>query len=567
MNSNDQPWRKSYDPWIQPDLPPTNDTVLDILDRMFDGFPNRAAWHFLGTARTFGQLAEDSRRFAHFLAEAGCSPGDVIGINLPNTPQYIIAMVGALRAGCAVTGVSPLLSAKEMAHQLEDSGAKVLVTLDATYEQRFMKVQEELPRVTHTVVTSVGDFLPPLKRFIGKAIGKIPTGKALPVPGKNLVFFMDLVRNHPPDAPQVETGPEDLAFIQYTGGTTGLPKGAELTHGNLAANHEHFANWSNRAPGEDVSCSGFPFFHLAGLSLCISSLGLATTQIIIPDPRNTKLICRQIARYKPTFLVNVPSLYQMLLDTPAFHTIDFSSFERFSGCISAAAPLPAESYRALEKVVGEGHVIELYGMTETGPVISMNPGEGKKKVSSVGLPCPRTAIKLVDLETGTREVPLGEEGEVIAKGPQVMRGYHNQPEETAKALRQFEGETWMYTGDVGRMDEDGYLFLVDRAKDMIIVGGYKVFSIEAEEELYDHPAVEYCAIIGLPNPGRPGSELVKAVIQVTGDYENKDREELKEEIVAFCRNCMAPYKVPKIVEFIEEMPLTPVGKVDKKALR
>ncbi len=562
-----RPWLKSYDPWVQADLPPSQDTLLDLVDRVFEAFPNRAAWHFLGTTRTFGQLREDSCRFAHFLAEAGCGPGDVVGIHLPNTPQYIIAALGALRAGCVVTGVSPLLSATEMAHQLVDSGTKVLVTLDAAYEQRFVQVHEKLPDLTHTVVTGIADFLPPHKRFLGKLTKKIPTGKTLPVPGKKLVFFMDLLQKHPPKAPELQIGPDGLAFIQYTGGTTGLPKGAELTHANSVANHEHFAHWTRTACGEDVSCSGFPFFHVAGLSFCIGSLGLGTTQIIIPNPRDTKFICQQIARYQPTFLVNVPSLFQMLLAEPAFHTIDFAAIEGFNFCLSAAAPLVAESYRALEQVVGEGRVVELYGMTETSPVLTLNPTKGKKKIGSVGLPGPRTMVKLVDLETGTREVPLGQEGEIIAKGPQVMRGYHNKPEETEKVLRELEGETWIYTGDVGRMDEDGYLFLVDRAKDMIIVGGYKVFSREAEEKLYEHPAVEYCAFVGLPNPDRPGSELVKAVIQPTQAAQAQDPDELEQEIITFCRRCMAPYKVPKIIEFVEAIPLTPIGKVDKKALR
>jgi acyl-CoA synthetase (AMP-forming)/AMP-acid ligase II len=253
----------------------------------------------------------------------------------------------------------------------------------------------------------------------------------------------------------------------------------------------------------------------------------------------------------------------MLLAEPAFKELDFTNLV---SCMSGASPFPLESLRALEGLVGEGKIVEVYGMTEASPLLTSNPMT-KHKIGSVGVPIQSTLIKLVDLETGTEEVAPGEEGELIASGPQIMKGYRNKPEETAHALREFEGRLWMYTGDVAKMDEDGFFTIVDRAKDMLIVGGYKVFSREVEETLYEHPAVKFCAIVGLPNPDRPDSEIVKALIQLDEASENKDHDSLKKDIADFCTENMAPYKRPKQIVFVDELPLTAVGKVDKKALR
>jgi long-chain acyl-CoA synthetase len=298
--------------------------------------------------------------------------------------------------------------------------------------------------------------------------------------------------------------------------------------------------------------------------LAMTALAFAGTQILVPNPRDTDHICKEIDRYRPTILVNVPTLYLMLMENKRFQRLDFSPL---AFCMSGASPFPVESIRSLEQIVGEGKVVEVYGMTETSPLITCNPRFGKKKIGTVGLPLPNTRVKLADLETGTREVAWGEEGELIVQGPQVMKGYLNRPEETAHALREFQGERWMHTGDVARMDEDGYFTVVDRAKDMLNVGGYKVFSREVEEKLYDHPAVDLCAIIGIPNPQRPGSELVKLVVQKSQAFKDQPEETLKQDILNFARENLSPYKVPKMIEFMDSLPLTPVGKVDKKALR
>ena len=379
-----------------------------------------------------------------------------------------------------------------------------------------------------------------------------------------MIPFPRILDRYPPTPVDLKVPPESTCLIQYTGGTTGLPKGALLTHRNIVANIFQGKTWFHMEPGREIFLSGFPFFHLAGLMLAMTTLALAGTQVLIPNPRDTDHICKEIERYHPTILVNVPTLYLMLMDNPRFRNLDFS---RLAFCLSGASPFPADSIRALEEIVGAGKLAEVYGMTETSPLITANPHEGPKKIGTVGLPLPNTRVKLADLETGTREVPLGEEGELLVQGPQVMQGYLNRPEETAHALRQFQGEVWMHTGDVARMDEAGYFTIVDRAKDMLNVGGFKVFSREVEERLYAHPAIDLCAIIGIPNPKRPGSELVRLVVQVAPAYKGHPEDELKKKILDYARENLSPYKVPKIVEFVETLPLTPVGKVDKKALR
>ena len=375
---------------------------------------------------------------------------------------------------------------------------------------------------------------------------------------------MDVMASHANQVPSVDIAQTDTCLVQYTGGTTGLPKGVELTHGNIVTNIIQIVNWIDYQYGQEVMCSAFPLFHMAGLMVCMASLTQNTPQCLIPDPRNTKHICNEIKKYHPTAMTNVPSLYQMLMETPGFEALDFSQCKAF---ISGAAPFAVESIQAFEAIVGQGKVLEVYGMTETSPIMTGNPLKGQKKIGSVGIPVQSTRIKLVDIETGTKEVAVGEEGELIVNGPQVMKGYLNKPEETDHAIRDFQGEKWLYTGDVARMDEDGYFSIADRVKDMLIVGGYKVFSREVEEKLYKHPAVEFCAIVGLPHPDRPGSEIVKAVIQKAADAGEEDAAALEEDIIAFCKENMAPYKIPKIVEFVDEIPLTAVGKVDKKALR
>ncbi len=564
VGRNASPWTNSYDEGVVQHLPIPEATYVDLLNQSFAMKPERAALHYMGATITFRELDNLSLKFAAYLKAKGLGPGDVVGINLPNIPEYPIALVGALRAGCSVTGISPLLTAKEMEYQINDSGAAAIVIMDTLFEERLCKIKDTIPGLKHIVVASVGTYLPRLKKILGTLLKKIPKGKIIPITGKEVLPFTRAIEGQLPVSRTAGITPEDTCLIQYTGGTTGMPKGTILTHANLVANHTHAREWVRFELGEDVLCSGFPYFHLAGLAFGMLAMATANTQCLIPDPRDTKLICKEIANHKATVIAMVPTLYQMLLDDPAFGKIDFSPLKI---CISGAAPFSVDAINAMEAVVGKGKVLEVYGMTEASPLLTMNPFYGKKKIGSVGVPIQNTILKLVDLETRETEVGFNEEGEIIASGPQIMKGYHNKPEETEQAIRDFNGRKYFFTGDIGKMDEDGYLYIVDRAKDMLIVGGYKVFSREVEETLYQHPDVEFCAIVGVPDKKRPGSEIVKAVIQPSSAARSKDKEKLKKDIIAYCRENKAPYKVPKIVELVDEIPLTAVGKVDKKALR
>jgi long-chain acyl-CoA synthetase len=498
--------------------------------------------------------------------ENGMKKGDVLGINIVNIPEYVIGILGALKAGIIVSGVSPLLSAVQIEYQLNDlaaGGKKVaLLTLDAVFAGHITKIYTKIPSLKLVITTSVGGFMPKMLAKLGKMVGKIPKGKVTPLEGITVFEYHKHVKGkYTNDLPDVKVTPDDIAFIQYTGGTTGPPKGAKLSHRNFVADIKIFQHWLSWEFGAGFGLSGFPFFHIAGLFTCANVIMLAWSQCLIPNPRDTDHIIKEMLKYRPTVLANVPTLYQMLLKNPKFKKIDK---EMIDYAISAAAPFPKESQEIFEGVIGKGKLIELYGMTETSPLTVGNPSKGKKKLGHVGLPFPNVDFKLVDPETG-KEVPLGEAGEICVKGPMVMEGYHNKPEETKKAI---DSNGYMHTGDVGIMDEEGYVRIADRTKDMIIVGGFKVFSAKLEDTLTKHPAIEMVATIGVPNPDRPGSEIVKAFIQISPDYKyDGDEETLKNEIFAFAKENCSPYEVPKIIEFTEELPLTTVGKVDKKILR
>jgi long-chain acyl-CoA synthetase len=334
-----------------------------------------------------------------------------------------------------------------------------------------------------------------------------------------------------------------------------------LTHRNCVSDILIVQKWLSWERGAKIALSGFPFFHIAGTFFLENCMYLGWGQVLIPDPRDTLTICNEIKKYQPTALVNVPSLFQLLIANRKFKRLDHSKLEV---CISAASPFPVESQKQLESIVGEGKLLEVYGMTETSPLTTMNPYQKKRKLGSIGLPLLNTELKLTDPETG-KEVPLGEPGEICVRGPMVMTGYYNKPEETKKAI---DKDGYMHTGDVAIMDEEGYLRIVDRTKDMIIVGGFKVFSTKVEDIIAKHPAVGMIALVGIPNPERPGSEFVKAFIQINSEYQyDGNKEALKDDIIKFAKENCSPYEIPKFIEFSEELPLTIVGKIDKKALR
>ncbi len=560
-------WKKNWDSDVH-DLDPKlfETTYTEAIQRTFKEVPNKVALAFQGLEITYGELDKYANSLANALIDHGFRKGDVVAVNLPNIPEYVIALVGILRAGCILSGLSPLMSEVQMQYQINDLGEGgknvALITLDAIFAGRLVKIASKLPQLKLVLTTSVIGIFPKEQQEKIKAVQEIPSGEVTPLEGKTVLdIHDDVFANYPTDPPNVKNNPDDIAFIQYTGGTTGPPKGAMISHKNTISNIMCIRLWLNWEWGTGTALSGFPFFHIAGLTVCESFIYLGWTQCLVPDPRNALSICNQIKQYNPSGLVNVPSLYQILINFKKFKRLDHSNLEI---CISAASPFPIESQKQLESIVGEGKLLELYGMTELSPVATMNPSKGKRKLGTVGMPIQNVDLKIVDPET-EKAVPLGEPGEIWVKGPLVMQGYYNKPEETKKTITP---DGYMKTGDVGIMDKDGYIRIVDRTKDMLIVGGFKVFSSKVEDTLTEHPAIGSMAIIGEPNPDRPGSEIVNAYIQLDPDYKYDGNEEaLKEDIINFAKDKCAPYEIPKKIHIIKELPLTAVGKVDKKLLR
>ncbi len=547
-------WLKNYDPGVGPEVDIRGRSLCEVFEEMGGRFAERPALNYLGMTMRYRELMTWADRFACGLSEKGLGKGDVVALNLPNVPHYVIALVGALKAGCVVSGLSPLFTPDEMAYQLNDSRAQALVSLDTLFESVFLRVADKAESLRFVLRAGVFDFL-------AKDV-KTPPGSSLA--GREVIGFVDFCRSWPAEARPADLTRDDPAFILYTGGTTGAPKGAVLTHGNMLANLSQFDAWLGLDRGTERNLAAFPMFHAAGNFICCATLFLGGEQTLIPNPRDLKHLIKEWGDLRPTWGILSPSLYTMLLNEESFRQLDFSMMK---ACFSGSAPFSVEGMNAVEALVGKGKVTEGLAMTECSPIFTVNPFKGRKKVGSVGVPVPSTLVKIVDLETGDLEMPLGEPGEIVVHGPQVMKGYHNKPEETAHAVRDHDGKRWMHTGDVGYMDEDGYIWVVDRLKDMVVVGGYKVFSTEVEGKFYQHPAITFCAIIGVSNPERPGSEFVKLVVQKSEAYKDRPDEEVKEELTTFARERLAPYKVPKIIEIVDAMPLTAVGKVNKKALR
>jgi len=552
-----KPWLKHYDDHVKEKLQYPEKTYARLYHEVTAQIPGRVALYYMGRGITYHELDNLANRFAHFLKASGLKPGDTVGVNLPNIPAYYISLLGIQKAGCVLTGVSPLLQPKELEYQLNDSGAKLLVTLDAL----FPKVATVAGRTGLKTITvaSIADFLSPLKRGLGKLLKKIPGGKITFISGIRAARLSDDLQQVPSDRIEEPLDPESPCLMQYTGGTTGPPKGAVLTHRNIVSQLQQVINWLDFTPGaESTLLSAFPLFHQAGLFLAMLTFTIGGTQVAVPNPRDLDFLISAMKTYRPNGVVNVPTIFLELLKKPKFRELDFSGVEWF---ISGAAPFPPEYIKEFEDVVGKDKLVEVLGMTETSPVHMGLPLYGTKKPGSVGIPFPDTEVKLVDPET--REiVPVGEPGELVVKGPQVFTvGYHNKPDETAETLK----DGWIFTGDICQMDEDGYFYVVDRVKDMVIVSGYKVFTRTVDDVLMEHEDVDMAATIGLPDPNRPGSEIVATAVVLKPGVEKSDAT--RENIIRYMRDKVAPYKVPKRIEFMEELPVSAVGKVLKRELR
>ena len=543
-----RPWLKHYDYWIQPHNNYPRQPLYEILRMATTNVPDATATIFLGAELTFAQIKERTDKFATALAGLGINQGDRVGIMLPNCPQYVIATFAVLRLGATVVNVNPLYTPRELSVVAKDSGLRTLIVLDSLLPVATAVNEQSSPEflIQTLIVTSAAEY----------------SAAAVPCPKfEGTHRLSDLIEDVMEVVlPHVKIDAEaDVAVLQYTGGTTGTPKGAMLTHYNIFANVVQAEGWVFRTSGrgENTYLLVIPYFHIYGFTVgLISGVWHGVRQVLIPK-YDVEALLTAIRDYTPTYFPGVPTIYISLLNHPRVKEYRLDRVRAFN---SGSAPLPLEVLEQFERVTG-GTLCEGYGLSEASPVTHTTASLARRKPGSIGLPLPDTDCKIVDLETGEREVPIGEEGELCIAGPQVMLGYWNCREETARTLRTDEnGRRWLYTGDVARMDEDGYFYIVQRKKDMIIVSGFNVYPSEVEGVLYMHPAVQEAAVIGVPDSYR--GEAVKACI-VLKQGAHLSEEELKRH----CESNLAEFKVPRIFDFRENLPKTAVGKILHRVLR
>ena len=538
-------WIKHYDKGVRPNLEYPEMPLYDLLDNSAEKFPDKVALDFIGKEITYRQLKEASERIAGYLKNIGVKKGDRVILDLPNTPHYVIAYFGVLKAGGTVVQCNPLYTEREVRHIAENSEAKVAFCIESVYP-KLKKLKEEgiLEKI---IVCRVEDYLKFPLNFLYKFKKEKVELKG------DFDFWKDAAKSEPIEKAVKVDPKKDVAVFQYTGGTTGLPKAAMLTHFNLVANVYQILEWLPDLSEKDVFAGVLPYFHVYGMTTSMNApIALGAKIVLIPDPRDIKRILDSIEKHRITIFCGVPTLFNAINNFPGVEKRDLSSVK---ACISGSAPLPIEVKREFERLTG-GKLVEGYGLSETSPVTHANPIYGVNKEGSIGLPFPDTYAVIVDDEG--RILPIGEVGELAIKGPQVMKGYYKMEEETAKALV----NGWLLTGDMAKMDEDGYFYIVDRKKDVIIAGGYNIYPREVEEVLYEHPAVLEAAVVGVPDEYR--GETVKAFIVLKPEYKGKVTEK---EIEQFCRERLAAYKVPKIIEFRDELPKSAVGKILRRVLR
>ena len=542
----EKPWLAHYDPGVPPEIQVPDIPLWRFLEESARRFPQNVALEFLGKTLSYQELWGLARRFAQGLKDLGVRPGDRVAIMLPNSPQFVIAFYGTLLAGGVGVNVNPLYTPRELRHQLADAGAETLVILDHLLP-RYLEVEKEVP-VKRVVVTGIKDFLPFPKNLLyplllrrkgeaPKALEGLPW-RAFLRPGTPRPVPLDL---------------DDLALLQYTGGTTGLAKGAMLTHRNLSANALQVRAWiPDFREGEEVVLGAIPFFHVYGMTVAMNLALLGGAKLVLLPRPEIKAIVEAIEKHQVTLFPGVPTLYVAFNNFPGIEKRNVKSIRI---CLSGAAPLPVEVAKRFEELTG-ARLIEGYGLSEASPVTHSNPVLGLIKKGSIGMPFPGVDAKVVDEEG--KELPPGEVGELAVKGPNVMKGYWNRPEETQKTLK----DGWLFTGDLAKMDEDGYFYIVDRKKDMIIAGGYNIYPREVEEVLYQHEAVQEAAVVGVPDPYR--GETVAAFLVLKPEYQGKVSEK---DIERFCRQNLAAYKVPRIIQFRESLPKSSVGKILKRELQ
>ncbi|MBN2028575.1 MAG: long-chain fatty acid--CoA ligase [Actinobacteria bacterium] len=557
----DKIWLDHYPEGVPMQVELPDMSLGQMLEKTAAEYPDNVAVIFINNKITYARLDEMSNRFANVLEKLGVRKGDRVGLHMPNTPQMVFAYYGAAKLGAVVVMFNPLYSPREVEHQLHDSGVKVMLMLDLMWPM--VKPALENARPEHLIVTHVKDYLKfplnllqPIKAKREGTLVKVDMDAAS-YGLEGMYELKELMAQASTQKPQVEIDPaEDLAVLQYTGGTTGVSKGAMLTHRNLVSNvHQCLAWFPDVRLGKEIILCTLPFFHSYGMTVDMNFGVLSgASLVLIPNPRDLHMVLTAITKHRPTLFPGVPAMYIALINNPDVKSgkMDVTSIR---ACLSGAAPLPVEVQQEFEKLTG-GKLVEGYGLSESSPVTHANPLEGIRKAGSIGMPVPNTEVKIVDVEKRDMELPLGEIGELAVKGPQVMKGYWNMPDETENVM---DAGGWLYTGDIARADETGFFYIVDRKKDMIIASGYNIYPRDVEEVIFEHPKVEDVAVAGVPDPKR--GETVKAYVVL-----KEGEAATEEEIIDFCRDKMSKYKVPTAVEFRAELPKTMVGKVLRRVL-
>lgn len=554
-----KPWLAHYPEGVAEGVEVPHMSVPQAFDKMADQYAGKNALIFYGKKITYRKLKELTDRFAAALSALGVAKGDTVAMYLLNCPQYAIAYFGALKAGAKVTPISPVYTSMEVKHQIQDSEAKVVVCEEILYDN----VERTGATLNHVILTDIADYLPPLKKLFGKnALSKAYSGMAAPTPEHvekaGLLRFKDLLKKYPAAPPRVDIHPkEDLAALPYTGGTTGLPKAAMITHHNMIALQQQISTfWPMFEEGNEVVMGFLPFFHIYGqVVVMFNSLVQGFTVVLFTTP-DIDDILSAMDRYQASAFFGVPTLFEYLKE---YEKTDRVNWKRLKMIACGADTLHESTIKEWERRTG-AEIMEGYGMTETTAVSHSTPYH-RSKTGSFGVPLPGVDAAIVDVD-GAQCVPVGEDGELILSGPNIMQGYWRRPEGTAEAMMDMDGKRWLRTGDLVRMDEEGYFHFFDRKRDLIKYKGYSVFARHVEEVLYKHPKIKAAGVVGVPDP--KVGQFIKAYVVLQSDARGKISEE---EIIEFCRKNLAHYKVPRIVEFRGELPKTDVGKVSRRELR
>lgn len=549
----DRPWFSQYDEGVPKTVDYPQVPLFHFLAESAAQYPDRACTIFKGAEISYAQMERLTDQLAAGLADLGVKKGQPVGIFMPNSPQFVMAYYAILKAGGVVVATNPLYTAREVEHQLNDSGLEIMLVMSNFYN--LIKQTQPGTSLKKVVVTNIKEYLPGLLRFLFTLTQERKGGHRVDLQAGD-IWLQDLLSAHKPEGrPDLDISHEDRALFQYSGGTTGLSKAAIASHYNLVVNSLQIRYWMpDLVEGGETVLMAIPLFHVygmvAGMSFAIAS---GASMVMIPNPRDVKDVLTSIEKYRPTIYPGVPALYNLINTHPDVVSgkYDLSSIK---ACISGSAPLLRETKMKFDAVTG-GKLVEGYGLSEAPTATHCNPLHGDVRIGSIGLPLPDVDAKIVDLDDGETVLPAGEIGELIIRSPNVMMGYHNMPTETENALQ----EGWLYTGDIARMDEDGYFYIVDRKKELIKPSGYQVWPREVEEVIQENPKVLEVGVAGVPDAYR--GETVKAWVVVRpGETTTED------DIKAWCRERIAPFKIPTEVEFRDELPKTTVGKVLRREL-